>query len=312
MKHLLIRALLPLAVGLVPAAAAAQAPAASAPAPAAVAQLDHVSIEAVGAGPPLVLIPGLATPREVYRPFVAQLARTRRVLLVQLNGFGGDPARANAQPDVVPGAVADIAKYLEQHRLAPAALVGHSMGGVIGMLLARDHPARVDRLMIVDSLPFFGSLMGPAMNVETLRPTAGMLRDAIRAGAGNRGEASADDPSVATMSIGAEGRLQVSRWARAADQAVVAQAMYETALTDLRDDLPAIARIPTTVLYAVPPAIAERARALWTGEYGREPRIRLVGVENSHHFIMMDQPDRFRAELHSFLASPAPREGERE
>jgi pimeloyl-ACP methyl ester carboxylesterase len=309
----LAAALLPLVLAAAPAAAQPVAAAQPAPAaaPAGLTQMEHVSIEGVGSGPPLVLIPGLATPREVYRPFVAELARTHRVLLVQLNGFGGDAARGNARPAILPGAVANIARYLEQNRLPRAAIVGHSMGGVIGMLLARDHPARLDRLMIVDSLPFFGALMGTDQTPDRLRPTAEMLRQAIRGGAGRRGEASADDPGVATMATSPEAKLQVSRWSRAADQSVVAQAMYETALTDLRSDLPAISRTPTTVLYAAPPAAAERARALWTGEYGRAPQIRLVGVENSYHFIMMDQPERFRAELRRFLQAPARDNGER-
>jgi hypothetical protein len=42
-------------------------------------------------------------------------------------------------------------------------------------------------------------------------------------------------------------------------------------------------------------------------------RVRLAGIENSHHFIMMDQPDRFRAELHRFHAAPAAaRQGRRQ
>lgn len=298
MKFLTL-AWLALSLALAPAPAAGRPAAAQAAAP--IVQMEHVSIEAIGSGPPLVLIPGLATPRDVYRPFVDELARTHRVMLVQLNGFGGDEPRANARTGILPGAAAEIARYLEQHRLPPASVVGHSMGGVIGMLLARDHRTRVDRLMIVDSLPFFGALMGPRETVETMRPRVEMLRAAIRRGGAGRAGPSADDPGVATMALSAVGRLQVARWAHAANQEVVAQAMYETALTNLGADLPAIARTPTTVLYAVPPAIADRARALWTGEYGRVPQIRLVAVEESQHFIMIDQPERFRAELRRFL-----------
>ncbi|HEY0116439.1 MAG TPA: alpha/beta hydrolase [Allosphingosinicella sp.] len=291
-----------------PAAASRPRPAA---APAPVVQMEHISIAAVGSGPPLVLIPGLASPREVYRPFVDELARTRRVLLVQVNGFGGDPPRGNAAEGVLPGVVADIAHYLEQNRLGSAAVVGHSMGGVIGMLLARDHRTKVDRLMIVDSLPFYGTLISPDATPDSLRPAVGTLRDAMSTGVMRLREP-ADDANVANMSITRENRLRVARWAHAADQKVAAQAMYETALTDMRPDLTAVARVPTTVLYAVPPAIAERAHALWTSQYAPAPSVRLIPVENSHHFIMLDQPERFRSELRTFLQAPtAPRAGER-
>lgn len=267
------------------------------------AQMEHVSIQATGSGKPLVLIPGLATPREVWTPFVAELARTHWVLLVQVNGFGGDDPRGNADEGILPGVVADIAAFLErEHPGQKAAVVGHSMGGVVGMMLARDHPHRVDRLLVVDALPFFGSLFGPSATVESMRPTFDNMRRMIASGAGRDAEPSGSDPSVATMSAIPEGRLQVARWSRAANPAVVGQALYEDALMDLRPDLAAISRVPTTVLYAVPPQIAERARALWTGEYAPAPGIRLVPVEDSMHFIMLDQPERFRTELNAFLA----------
>ncbi len=268
-----------------------------------VAQMDHISIQATGSGRPLVLIPGLATPREVWAPFVAELAQTHWVLLVQVNGFGGDEPRCNDGEGVLPGVVDDIAAFLErEHPGQRAAVVGHSMGGVVAMMLARDHPDRVDRLLVVDSLPFFGAMFGPSATVESMRPAVDNMRRMIASGAGRSGEPSAEDPSVATMSATAEGRLQVARWSRAANPAVVGQALYEDALTDLRPDLAAIARVPTTVLYAVPPQIADRARALWTGEYATASAIRLVPVEDSMHFIMLDQPERFRAELNAFLA----------
>ncbi len=283
-------------------AMAAQSPAPAA-APAALTQMDHVSIEAVGSGPPLVLVPGLATPRDVWSPFVAELARTHWVLLVQVNGFGGDDPRGNTGEGILPGVVADIAAFLErEHPGQKAAVVGHSMGGVVGMMLARDHPERVDRLLVVDSLPFFGSLFGPSATVDSMRATFDNMRRLIASGAGRSGEPSASDPAVATMSATPEGRLQVARWSRAANPAVVGQALYEDATADLRPDLAAISRVPTTVLYAVPPQIADRARALWTGEYAPAPAIRLVPVEDSMHFIMLDQPERFRAELNAFLA----------
>jgi len=286
-----------------PAAALAAEPPVPLVPPHEVAQMDHVSIQATGSGRPLVLIPGLASPREVWAPFVAELSRTHWVLLVQVNGFGGDDPRGNAGENILPGVVADIAAFLERENTGDkAAVVGHSLGGVVGMMLARDHPERVDRLLVVDALPFFGSLFGPSATVESMRPTFDNMRRLIASGAGRDAEPSASDPSVATMSMTEQGRLQVARWSRAANPSVVGQALYEDALTDLRPDLAAIARVPTTVLYAVPPQIAERARALWTGEYAAAPAIRLVPVEDSMHFIMLDQPERFRTELNAFLA----------
>lgn len=285
----------------VPAHAAAQ-PAAAPAASAAEAQMEHVSIRAIGSGSPVVLIPGLATPRAVWDRTAADLARSHRVLLVQVNGFGGDAARGNAQPGIVAGVTADIARYLAEQRLPPAAVIGHSLGGVVGMRLARDHPERVGRLMVVDALPFFGMLFDANATAESLRPTAEATRRAVQAIAPGTRRPSADDPAIRTMSISAAGRLQVSTWSVAADPRVVGQAMYEAMQEDLRSDLAQVARVPTTVLHAVPPPIAAQARAIWAGAYGQVPAIRLIPVENSFHFIMIDQPELFAREVAAFLA----------
>jgi pimeloyl-ACP methyl ester carboxylesterase len=265
-------------------------------------QMEHISIRSIGSGEPVVLIPGLASPRAVYDGIAGELARTRRVLLVQVNGFAGDSPRANAGEGIINGVTADIAAYLEREGIRPAAVIGHSLGGVIGMRLARDHPERVAKLMIVDALPFFGVLMGADATAASVRPMAEMMRSTVAASAGRTRTPSADDPALATMSISPEGRLQVSTWGAAADPRVVGQAMFEDLQEDLRPDLARIARVPTTVLYAIPPSIADRARALWTGQYAPAPSIRMVGVEDSYHFIMLDQPERFAREVVAFLA----------
>ncbi len=275
------------------------APAAAIPS---LVQMDHVSIQAIGSGDPVVLIPGLATPRAVYARTAERLARTHRVLLVQVNGFGGDPAGANDKAGILEGVAGDIASYLERERLPKAAVIGHSMGGVIGMRLARDHPKRVARLMVVDALPFIGLLGGPQATVESMRPMAEMMRQNVVAAAARARTPSADDPSIATMAIAPKDRLQVSTWGVASDPRVVGQAMYEVMQEDLRPNLATIAKVPTTILYGVPVELGARADALWRGAYASAPGIRLVPVQESRHFIMLDQPERFEREVLTFLA----------
>jgi len=265
-------------------------------------QMEHVSIRSIGSGPPVVLIPGLASPRAVYDNIASELARGRRVLLVQVNGFGGDAPRGNAEGAVIEGVVSDIASYLRRERLQRSAVVGHSLGGVVAMRLARDHAPLVDRLMIVDALPFIGTLFAPNATVESIRPAAEAMRQGYLSAASRPRQPSAEDPMLATMSITPQGRRQVSEWGIAANPQVAARALYEDMQEDLRPNLAAIARVPTTVLYAVPPQIAARARAMWTSAYAGAPTVRMIAVENSHHFIMLDQPEIFAREIAAFLA----------
>ncbi len=273
------------------------APAATPAAPSAETRLPHISVRSIGRGAPVVLIPGLATPRAVWSAIAPELARGHRVLLVQVNGFGGDDPSANLQDGILAGVVEDLVHYLDANRIRRPAVIGHSMGGLIGMMLARAHPDHVGRLMIVDSLPFFGVLMAPNATVETVRPVAGQLRSMMQAQTGPQ-------PSPPGMSLTDAGRAQVAAWMNAANHQVTGQAAFEDLTSDLRADVPAIGRVPTTVLYAVPdPANAAMFRTTFAGAYAAAPSIRVVPVENSAHFIMLDQPDRFREAVMAFLAT---------
>src|SRR3954471_5685660 len=86
------------------------APAAAVAAPAATV-MDHISIEVTGSGSPVFLIPGLASPRATWDGVVPELAKTHRVYLVQVNGFGGDAPGANLKPGILDGVVADLDGY---------------------------------------------------------------------------------------------------------------------------------------------------------------------------------------------------------
>jgi pimeloyl-ACP methyl ester carboxylesterase len=47
----------------------------------------------------------------------------------------------------------DIVRFMGQHRLASADVLGHSMGGKTAMQLALNHPSLVRRLVVVDMAP---------------------------------------------------------------------------------------------------------------------------------------------------------------
>lgn len=263
---------------------------------------DRLSVEVVGSGPDVILIPGLASSREVWRPLSDRLKTTHRVHLVQLAGFAGEPWIHGDGPFVDP-AVAELARYIEVAGLERPAIIGHSMGGLSGLLLAQRHPERVGRVMIVDALPFFSALYGPQVTVETARPIAeqaraGMIANTDPAARRRQGEATAigmaRDPAI---------RAAMVEWTLSSDVRAVASAFVDVMTTDARPGLAAMTT-PVTVLYAMdadggpPPAMAQ---ALWTREYATLPGVELVGVDGSRHFIMADQPERFDELVDAFL-----------
>src|SRR4051812_21945752 len=102
------------------------APVGAATATSAATVMDHISIEVTGSGPPVFLIPGLASPRATWEGVVPELAQTHRVYLVQVNGFGGDAPGANLKPGILEGVVADLDGYIAKNNIKGAAIVGHS------------------------------------------------------------------------------------------------------------------------------------------------------------------------------------------
>ena len=76
----------------------------------------------------------------------------------------------------------ELRAFIESLQTGPVYLVGHSMGGFTGLMLARQHPGDVGRLMIVDSLPFFSGMFGPQATAQNVEPQARAMRDAIGAG----------------------------------------------------------------------------------------------------------------------------------
>ncbi|MEZ0244988.1 MAG: alpha/beta fold hydrolase, partial [Sphingomonas sp.] len=191
------------------------APACAAPAAARLIQMDHISVEVVGEGSPVILIPGLSTPRAVWDGVTPELARGHRVYRVQVNGFGGDDPRANLQPGLLAGIVADLHTLIAQEKIAGAAAVGHSMGGFLGLMIAKRHPGDIGKLMIVDSLPYIGAMFVPGATVAMVEPQARMMRDQMAAAYGSPLPDATVQAIAAQNALKPESQAKVGGWTRA-------------------------------------------------------------------------------------------------
>lgn len=261
---------------------------------------SRFTVEVRGEGPDVILIPGLGSSRDVWTAQADALAATHRLHLVQINGFAGQPVGAPAG-QVIDPVVEDLARYIEAYTAGRPAIIGHSMGGLTGLMLARRHPERVGRLMIVDSLPFFSAMFSPMATAQGVEPQARALRDQM---------AGLDDATFLAQQNGGVARLvktearrgEVVGWSAASDRATFAQAMYEVMTTDMRGEV-ANVQTPITVVYAYDTAMGPEAMidGLYRGQYAPAPNVNFVRVDGSYHFIMFDQPAAFQAAVADFL-----------
>lgn len=277
---------------------ATQAQAQSAPA----FSSDRLSVEVIGSGPDVILIPGYASSREVWRAEATRLSATHRVHMVQLAGFAGERWAHGDGPFLQP-ALDELARYIRENGLEEPAVIGHSMGGLSALMLAQQNPDLIGRVMSVDSLPFFSALYGPTATPDTARPfaeqAANMMLSAdpesFRAGQAAGAPGLSRDPATQTAMV---------EWAVAGDRQALATAIREVMTTDARPGLAAMTT-PVWAVYAAdadggaPPAMAD---AMWAREWAGLPGVTLRRVDGSRHFIMSDQPEAFAALVDAFLA----------
>ena len=120
-----------------------------------------------GDGPPAVLLHGIGGAKINWMLLAPLLAKRFRVTALDLPGFGETPlagrsAGLDAQRDIV-------ARYIREVVGGPVTLFGHSMGGLISMLVAAARPDLVDRIVLFD----------PAFPPRTSSPAPGVPTQAL-------------------------------------------------------------------------------------------------------------------------------------
>lgn len=262
----------------------------------------RIVVETRGRGPDLVLIPGLASTSAVWRGTADRLAGRYRLHLVSVRGFGDLAAQANAEGAVMGAVAGEIRRYITDQRLNRPSLIGHSMGGQLGIRVAADMPGRVSRLMTVDSSPFFAALISPQATVGDVEPIAQVAYqaiqflgdDALRA----RGREMGLELGGATDAL-----FGTMGW-QGGDRKVLAQSLYEVMTVDLRRRLADITA-PVTVVYgwsADQNSPRSRTDTLFRAAYANLPTAATFErIEGAEHMVMIDQPTRFMAAVDRFL-----------
>ena len=251
----------------------------------------------------VILIPGLSSSPHAFDLLTEELKGRYRIHRIHVQGFAGAPAEDNATGPVSAPVAEDIARYIAEKGLNKPAVIGHSMGGTIGMMLAARHPEGVGKLMVVDMVPFMGAMFGPpGTTAESVAPMA----DQIYAGMTSATDEQYQQQAAASVTgmINTESlRAGPLEDTARSDRAVSSAAFRELVVTDLR---PEIGRItaPTRVLYVKfndPRMTNEITDGIYRASFANLPGATLTRIDDSAHFIMLDQPARFAAEVNAFL-----------
>lgn len=99
-----------------------------------------------GSYPPVLLVHGLGANLHYWAGIIPELSRERRVVAIDIPGFGDSPAPAKPfDLKSIANSISQLANSLQLHN---ADLVGHSLGGLIVLLLAENMD--IDNVVIVD------------------------------------------------------------------------------------------------------------------------------------------------------------------
>jgi 3-oxoadipate enol-lactonase / 4-carboxymuconolactone decarboxylase len=106
--------------------------------------LHHV-IDGAEDAPAVVLFPSLGSTLELWKPQVAPLAEHFRVIRVDPRGHGGSPVPRG--PYTIDDIGGDVVALLDRLGIERAHVVGVSLGGMVALWMAINHPGRVARIV---------------------------------------------------------------------------------------------------------------------------------------------------------------------
>jgi len=261
------------------------------------------TVEVIGKGKPMILIPGLSCSGQVWAETVARYKESHQLHVLTLAGFAGQPA---IQTDAFLEAVrTDLAGYIRENKLKKPMVVGHSLGGFLGMWLSVKEPDLIGSLVVVDAAPFLPALIMPGTTPEAAQTMALQMRQNIQSQ--TKEQMRQMQPMLLSTMISDQTNIaKALEWNLASDATTVAQAMYELYTTDLRQEIAHI-KAPTLVMaawigykdYGVTHESTEKSYA---AQLSRLPNYQLVVNDKAKHFIMWDDAPGFYAALDKFMA----------
>jgi pimeloyl-ACP methyl ester carboxylesterase len=104
-----------------------------------------------GEGFPLLLVHGFSGSSLDWVDVVEPLARRRRVITFDHRGHGDSPNTGDAPTYTFDQLLADMTSLVDRLGLDRFDLLGHSMGGIVAMRYALNHPERVRSLVLMDT-----------------------------------------------------------------------------------------------------------------------------------------------------------------
>lgn len=100
--------------------------------------------------PQLIVIHGLLGSSRNWQAAAKDLSADFHVFCLDMRNHGQSP---HAEPHSFEAMADDVLQWMDEHGVAMASIIGHSMGGKVAMKLTCENPERFDKLLVVDIAP---------------------------------------------------------------------------------------------------------------------------------------------------------------
>jgi len=263
----------------------------------------HVDVYGKDA-PSLVLIPGLTDSAVVWNATVERYQSTHAIYVLTLPGFGGRAPIAAPMLDTV---AADIGKFLAQAN--NPVVIGHSLDGYLAIRIAEEHGNLIRGAIAIDGLPVFAGM--DRLSPQTRAAIAAQVAAQIKGSSPAEFKA-AQRQQISYMTKPANVDAAVT-YSQGADQTATATYMQELLAADLRPQLSQIA-VPLLEIAPFdatvdpqnpfhPWTTSAQKQAYYASLLVADPTAKVVMIDDSRHFVMLDQPAALHAAVDAFLAS---------
>lgn len=255
----------------------------------------NYTLEGPATGPVVTLSNSLASNLSMWEPQLSTLTSRFRVLRYDTRGHG--ETEAPAGPYTLEELTEDTRALLQALGITRTHFIGLSMGGMIGQLLALQHPELIQSLALCDTM-------------SRVPPEAKAAWDERIHAAQSQGMAPLVEPTIARWFTGPfreqhpEVTDQVRAMIRSTPVAGYVGCCHAIAALNLTDRLKAIS-VPTLIIVGEddPGTPVAASRTMHEQIKGSE----LVILQSAAHLSNLEQPQAFNAALTSFLTRVAPR-----
>ena len=110
---------------------------------------QQIYVESHGSGPVVLMLHGFASSTYSFREIIPPLAKTHRVVAIDLNGFGFTERPEELDRYEAASQVETIRRLLDILRIRRCDVIGHSYGGALAVLLAEMEPSRIRSLALI-------------------------------------------------------------------------------------------------------------------------------------------------------------------